>query len=360
MADRWQGVPYSRGGLAVSPHQTFFVTDTGGSGGGFGRGDPHDHLSDVVFWNERVGWACGYGGLFRTDDGGLTWRRIKPRGGWMRVGMAGQEEIWLLEGLHPGGPGRAWLWHSSDNGQTWHEVCDGQVPGYLDFFCQSGEIWILGGWVVPPGAAALCSHDNGRTWRKVDFGGLLIQAWRVSVPGDHILGRGCAVYVLGLGSAEGKPEVRIVRSTDGGRTWSALRLPHGLTQDDVWNFGQLFFATTRDGWLGLSHGRLLVTHDGGDTWALCKLPTDRGVAAIWFDELGRGFVAVDNSDVGHVGAAMYRTLDGGRTWDVVLTGYKNINRIYGLGPNLVWAVGREPTVVPNDIVAIMEPGAFDR
>jgi hypothetical protein len=79
---------------------------------------------------------------------------------------------------------------------------------------------------------------------------------------------------------------------------------------------------------------------------------------MWFDALGRGFVAVDNSDLYHVSDAMFRTLDGGRTWQPILSGYKQINRIFGLDANSVWAVGTEPTVVPNDLVAIMEPGAL--
>lgn len=355
---RWQGAAYARISVSPVPRPLFFVTDTGGTGGGFGRGDPHDHLFDVAFWNDRIGWACGYGGVFRTEDGGLTWQRVKPRGGWMRLGLAGPNDVWLLEGLHPGGPGRAWLWHSTDGGQSWREVLHGTVPGYLDFVCQSRRIWILGGWVVPPGAPVQCSVDGGRTWRAVDFHGQLVQAWRISIPGDYRCNGGCAIYVLGLGSVDGNLQMRLVRSFDEGRTWEALRLPGGLTQADAWNFGQLFFATTNDGWIGLSRGRLLVTHDGGKTWALRQLPTERGVAAIWFDELGRGFVAVDNTDIYHVTTAMYRTLNGGRTWEPVLAGYKQINRIYGFGPNLLWAVGTEPTLVPNDIVAIMEPGAL--
>ena len=356
--DRWQGTVYPWSNAALAKPQPFFITDTGGSGGGFGRGDPHDHLSDVVFWNRRLGWACGYGGVFRTEDGGLTWQRMKPRGGWIRVGITGPHDVWLLEGLHPGGPGRAWLWHSTDDGRTWQEVLHGQIPGYLDFFCEAGNIWVLGGWIGPPGAPVQCSQDNGRTWRPVDFGGLLVQAWRIAVPGDHRWQGGYAIYVLGMGIVSGQMQLRLVRSVDAGRTWTLVPLPDGLTQEDTWNFGQLFFATTRDGWLGLSHGRILSTHDGGRTWRLCNLPTDRGVAAMWFDALGRGFVAVDNSDLYHVRDAMFRTLDGGRTWQPILSGYKQINRIFGLDANSVWAVGTEPTVVPNDLVAIMEPGAL--
>ena len=278
--DRWQGQEYPRQEGPAHRPDVFLVTDTGGSGGGFGRGDPHEHLFDVDFWNGQRGWACGYGGLFKTADGGLTWERVKPRGGWMHVRMAGPEEIWLLEGNHPGGPGRTWLWHSSDNGRSWRETAHGKMPGYLDFYCRGGVIWVVGGWLGSPGAPVQQSSDNGRTWRDVDFQGLLIQAWRVAIPADHALDRDYAVYVLGLGmGADGKWQLRIVKSLDGGRKWANLPLPKDLSQSDAWNFGQLHFSTSQTGWLGLDKGRLLSTGDGGQTWHERKLPTRQGIAA---------------------------------------------------------------------------------
>ena len=78
----------------------WLVLDTGGSGGGFGQGDIRQKLQDVHFWDDRVGWTCGYGGVFRTADGGLTWTRMKPKGGWYHVEMAGPTQVWLLEGFH--------------------------------------------------------------------------------------------------------------------------------------------------------------------------------------------------------------------------------------------------------------------
>lgn len=360
---RWQGVSYPyQDGPAHQP-DVFLVTDTGGSGGGFGRGDPHHHLSDIAFWDGKYGWACGYGGVFKSDDGGLTWQRAKPQkgergGAWIRLGLTGPRDIWLLEGEHPGGPGRAWLWHSTDDGHNWQEVAPGKMPGYLDFYCQDDVIWVLGGWIVPPGTPVLNSSDGGRTWRAVDFQGLLTQAWRVALPADHQLGSGYAVYVLGLGIMGEKWQARLVKSIDGGRTWVHLPLPGDLRDQDFWNFGQIYFPTTQIGWLGLDHGRLLYTHDGGQTWQQRKLPTDRGVAAMWFDPLGRGFVAVNNTDIYHVAEAVYRTLDGGQTWQPVLSGYKQINRFFSLGNGQLWAVGVMPSLVPNDIVAILKPDGW--
>ena len=94
---QWQGVTYPRAAAEPSPSAHFFVTDTGGSGGGFGRGDPHHHLCSIDFWNRRLGWACGYGGVFKSEDGGLSWTRMKPVGGWVHVRLASPQDVWLLE-----------------------------------------------------------------------------------------------------------------------------------------------------------------------------------------------------------------------------------------------------------------------
>jgi hypothetical protein len=69
---QWQGASYPRAAADRVQPARFFVTDTGGSGGGFGRGDPHPHLAGIDFWNQRIGCACGYGGAFRSGDGGLS------------------------------------------------------------------------------------------------------------------------------------------------------------------------------------------------------------------------------------------------------------------------------------------------
>ncbi len=352
---RWQGAVYpQQEGVARQP-DVFLVTDTGGSGGGFGRGDPHYHLSDVAFWDGKIGWACGWAGVFKTTDGGLTWERVKPSGGWIRIGMTGPQSIWLLQGQHPGGPGKTWLLHSIDDGRTWEEVEHGNMPGYVDFYCKGDVLWVLGGWVSSPGLPVLNSADGGNTWRKVDFKRLLHQAWKIAIPADHTIDGGYAVYVLGLSIVDGKWQARVVKSVDSGYHWSNLPLPSDLRQEDFWNFGQIYFSTSKTGWLGLNNGRLLYTEDGGQTWQERKLQSNRGVAAIWIDQLGRGFVAVNNSDINHIVDAVYRTLDCGKTWQPVLRGYKQINRFFALGNGQFWAVGTMPTVVPNDVVAILKP-----
>jgi photosystem II stability/assembly factor-like uncharacterized protein len=126
-----------------------------------------------------------------------------------------------------------------------------------------------------------------------------------------------------------------------------------------WYRCQLFLATSHIGWIGMLQGVVLATEDGGTTWQRRDLPASQDVTALWFDQLGRGFAAVENGFVQEQGiprngAALYETGDGGRHWIRVLSGKKELNAIFGLGPGRVWAVGDVPGFAKNDLVAILK------
>jgi photosystem II stability/assembly factor-like uncharacterized protein len=341
----WQGhaYPAAAGTVAESAAvaDRFLVLDTGGSGGGFGQGDVRSHLQDVVFWNQQLGWSCGYGGVFKTVDGGLTWTRMKPRGGWYHIGMAGPDEVWLLEGQHPGGIGKVWLWKSTDGGTSWQEHLHGQLGGYADMYVRGPYRWVLCG-----GFPSYRSDDGGRSWQTERCGGLLHGKLKISIPADVVTPQGFAVYVLG----DFKRQRRLVASHDSGRTWSVVLLPDaaGLFRD------RMCWATSRRGWLATSDGKMLVTADGGQTWQSRDLPTDQIVNALWCDAAGRGFAAFQNAVLERFRYTLYETRDDGHTWTALLGGQKSVNAFFAFGPGQLWAVGNVPGYVPNDLVVILQ------
>jgi len=340
---RWQerAFPNDKGTEeAISPSR-FLVLDTGGSGGGFGKGDVRKQLHDVHFWNRKIGWTCGYRGVFRTEDGGLTWRRVKPPGGWYHVEMTGPREIWLLEGHHPGGWGKVWLWHSTDNGENWHEVLADKLAGYSDLYCRGRQCWVLCG-----GFPSYRSRDGGETWQRERFGGLLHGTLKIAIPADVATAKGFAIYVVG----QFERKVRLVKSGDGGDTWSVVNLPEGGLS---WGRA-IHFATSQKGWVGGNEGEVLYTEDGGASWQERDLPTDQRVMSLWLDQSGWGFAAVLNNDFLRFRQTLYETRDGGRAWTAVLGGAKHVSRLFALGRGSVWAVGDVPGFVPNDLVAILD------
>jgi photosystem II stability/assembly factor-like uncharacterized protein len=349
---QWQGSVYPNATPLPFQPSHILLTDTGGTGGGFGRGDPHFQLNDVDFWNTKQGWACGYGGVFKTEDGGLTWTRMKPIGQWTHVRIARPHDIWLTEDTQPG---RVHLWHSLDDGRTWVEALPDTLRGDLALYCKDGQCWILGGT-----QSSYYSTDDGKTWKPVNVHGLLDSLDDLTIPADVRTDHGFTVYLLG--TYHQTP--RLIKSLDGGNTWTALRFPTG-TPPLFWR-PALFFTTTWQGWVSFQHDKILYTDDGGQSWQERDLPiSDQDVLALWFDQEGHGFAAVLNSPafgslrdpyVGAYRTALFETWDGGKTWIPALRGQKQINSICSVGPDIVWMVGLTPTVIPNDLVAIWQRG----
>lgn len=345
---QWQGTTYPPSRGKEEPASRFLLTDTGNVGGGFGRGDPHFHLSDVDFVNLNEGWSCGYGGVFVTKDGGLTWERKKPPGDWIRIRVPRPGEVFLLEGHHPGGRGRVFLWHTTDGGMNWERVEElgDRLSGYSDMFFRDNEGWIICGW-----NPSFHTSDGGRSWQEVYFDNLIGQAFKIAIPADVRSDGGYVIYVWGAVDQGGRWVARLVKSEDGGKTWRALKLPEEMPAT-LWV--AMCFPTSRMGWIGLERGRLLFTKDGGESWEWLQLPTERRVVALWMDQFGHGFASIDNSDIYHITDSLFETHDYGRTWQVVLSGYKHFNAFASLGPGYLWAVGQIPSVVPVDIVAILQ------
>ncbi len=345
---QWQGYIYPKFSGPYEKPSRFLLTDTGGTGGGFGRGDPHFHLSDVDFINLREGWACGYGGVFLTMDGGLTWERKRPPGDWIRIRVSAPGEVYLLEGHHPGGKGKVFLWRTRDRGENWEmvEALKDKLSGYWDMFFRGKEGWIITGW-----NPSFHTSDGGKTWQEVNFDNLVGQAFKIAIPADVRIDDGYVAYVWGATYKEGKWIARLIKSEDGGKSWRVIPLPEE-SPAQLWV--AMCFPTSKMGWIGMEGGKLLYTKDGGKNWEWMKLPTERRVIALWFDQFGHGFASVDNSDIYHITDCLYETYDYGKTWQVVLSGYKHLSAFASLGPGYLWAVGYTPTVVPVDIVAVLQ------
>jgi photosystem II stability/assembly factor-like uncharacterized protein len=165
------------------------------------------------------------------------------------------------------------------------------------------------GW-VRSGLGVYWTPDGGRTWRPIT----------PPVPdlslihGIYFAGprRGWALYEPGR---EGDVRPSMYRTTDGGRTWRHTRLraytvgiPAAHVSFSLVDGHELFALVKVEGDTASNFGPLLVSHDSGRHWReLAKAPPEAG--QISFETPRRGWLAG-----GHPGPALYRTVDGGRTW----------------------------------------------
>lgn len=135
------------------------------------RADSFDfELSDICFTNALTGYACGYGAILKTGDGGQSWRQLDIKGDF-----------------------------------------------YKALFCTvDGQIWCVG-----YNGSMVHSSDDGENWEKERTGGNLIkQQWRLRDIAFKNGKEGMAVGDKGL----------IVRTVDGGTSWQQISSP---VQEDL-------------------------------------------------------------------------------------------------------------------------------
>lgn len=120
--------------------------------------DPTD--PDRVFWA-----ACGDGGgLHRSDDGGKTWKHVFRDESWSFNVAVSPSGIVYCPGSN--------LWRSRDHGTTWEKISD--FPGGLSIVGlalhpeDDGVIWISKvSWGTDTGGGVYKTSDGGATWEEI-------------------------------------------------------------------------------------------------------------------------------------------------------------------------------------------------
>jgi photosystem II stability/assembly factor-like uncharacterized protein len=207
-------------------------------------------------------------GVYRSKDGGKTWERVlfvNENAGAVDLVLDPTNprilyaSTWRVRrtpySLESGGPGSG-LWKSTDGGDTWTELTrNSGMP--------KGTIGIIGVAVSPTNpenvyanieaeeGGVFRSRDGGKTWKKTNEERELRQrAWyytRIYAdPKDEE-----SVYVL---------NVRFHRSKDGGKTFTAIRVPHG-DNHDLW-----IDPADPQRMIEANDGGVNVSTDGGRSW----------------------------------------------------------------------------------------------
>ncbi|NUQ10851.1 MAG: glycosyl hydrolase [Gemmatimonadaceae bacterium] len=238
--------------------------------------------------SQPLTYFAGYtgGGLWRTDDAGLTWRNVSD--GFFRTGSVGAIAV------APSDPNVIYV------GMGEHAV-RGQSSTYGD--------------------GVYRSSDQGRTWTHAGLAATRqISAVRVHPTNPDL------VYVAAQGERwKGTPDRGIYRSTDGGKSWAQVLKGENLTSGasdlsmDASNPRILYAAFwdhQRVPWHVRSGGPgsgLWKSTDGGDTWTRLR----EGLPAL----MGKIGVAVSPANPERVYAiieaeagGLYRSDDAGKTW----------------------------------------------
>jgi hypothetical protein len=260
---------------------------------------------------ETVYMGTERNGIVKSDDGGVTWRRLR-RG--MRHGAAGYPEVWDIA-VSPSDP-RVVIAATADS------------PGPV-----SGD--------HPSSAAGVYrSGDGGASWTRSDCG--LTNSYALCVrfdPGDP------AGVVLGVGAGKatftellGRPfDGALMQSTDAGMSWSPAAAPAGEVNDVFWvlrpfgsgtagfvTFGLCLQDTSKN--LGF-----LRSEDGGRTWnAFAPQIRTRLISAFDVSGDGRILYAVERDAF-----SVRKSTDGGLSWNTLAVPANGPVRASPSDPNTV-------------------------
>jgi len=214
-------------------------------------------------------------GIFRTRDGGRTWEKVLYRDektGGIEVNFDPNSPSVLYASLweafrvshmmSSGGPGSG-LFKSTDGGDHWTEIS--RNPGL-----PKGVLGKIGVAVSPADSTRVYAQieaDDGGTFVSDDAGA----TWTRASDSRDVLQR--AFYYTRLyPDPKAKdtvyaPNVEFMKSTDGGRTWTTIRPPHG-DNHDMW-----IDPTNPQRFIASNDGGATVTLDAGRTWTREDMPT---------------------------------------------------------------------------------------
>lgn len=229
--------------------------------------DPHD--PNVVFVAAE-GHAFGPNterGVFRTTDGGKTWQKVLYKDentGAVDLTFDGNNPHVLFAALYQvvrkpwdiisGGPGSG-IYKSSDGGATWKQIEGHGLPSGI-----LGRIGISISAADPDRVYALIEAEKGGVYLSNDAG----ESWQL-VTGDHRFLQRAFYYTHIFSDPSNADTIYILnvgayKSTDAGKTWITLRPPHGD------NHALWIDPKDSDRMITGDDGGAAISNDGGNTW----------------------------------------------------------------------------------------------
>jgi photosystem II stability/assembly factor-like uncharacterized protein len=208
-------------------------------------------------------------GVFRTKDGGKTWQKVLFKGdhvGALDLVMDPANPAVLYASLNQlqrlpwdqasGGPDSG-LYKTTDGGDTWTDITHrpGMPKGIVGKIglavspVRPSRVWAL---VEAEEGGLYRSDDSGQNWQAVNHNRNL---WRSAPSYMHVIADQADVETVWL------PAYDFLKSTDGGKTFTSLPMPHG-DHHALW-----IDPKNPRRMIEGSDGGATITLNGGATWS---------------------------------------------------------------------------------------------
>lgn len=313
-----------------------FIYRTADGGATWQRQEMPIAIGRVQFFDSLHGVASG-AGVLRTEDGGETWTRVKGATG--APFFINADEGWAVS--------RDTARHTVDGGVTYKSQT---VP---DNTWANDEVFVDArhGWAVGANSNIIATDDGGASWvtQHGGVGSAIANRYPLNAVDFADAERGLAVGNCGtiMSTANGgdswqqrlrgsctltfditatdarhlwasQSDGEVLRTVDGGRHWE--RVITSVANLSGSYLGAVDFVDNRNGWVVSSAGTIgdqfvFHTADGGRTWSQ-QGPTNDPANLFGIDSVdGNTVVAVGY--VCCVGPQITRSVDGGKTWEVL-------------------------------------------
>jgi photosystem II stability/assembly factor-like uncharacterized protein len=318
---------------------------TGGAGLSWKRVDlPHSHQSlrglDAV--DDTTAWVSGDdGGVWRTTDGGQTWKDVRPDSGRVRhFRDVEADSATTAQVLSIGTKGASRIFKTTDGGKTWKETfkstektafydCLAMFPDGLHGVAMSDP--------VDGKFRVIATSDGGDSWDIVNPKGMP----RAKDGEFGFAASGTCIVTAGIKDAwiaSGGTASRVFHSRDYGQTWTVAPTSIPPNADG----GGVFSLAFRNAKVGLAVGGNFLEEDNGRRMsARTGDGGTRWVRGGNLDGYRSGVSWVPHSPsaiaVGPTGTEI--STDGGRTWTTIgSTGFHAVQCVGNLSVSC-WASG---------------------
>jgi photosystem II stability/assembly factor-like uncharacterized protein len=217
---------------------------TGSKGGGL----PHSPLAAqglsidelaVDPLNDQTVYALQVGTLFKTENGGASWRQFNFPGTSLDAFAFVPPRMLYVTGVSTVDV----AFSSPDGGTQWRRVRDPFQGPVNSFAVAPSDHRVLYAAIFSNGSGVFKSSDGGRSWRSAGLTGTLIDALAVDPQNPQ------RVYAVRRG---GPFQSQVFKTTDGGRSWQASGTTslagegvHTITVDS--QHPRILYAAARDG-----------------------------------------------------------------------------------------------------------------
>ena len=278
------------------------------------------------------------GGVWKTTDGGNNWKNISDKyfgGSIGAVAVAPNDETVLYAGEGEStlrgnvSDGIGGMWRSADGGRTWKNIGLKDTRHIVKIVVHPQDpntVWVAAmGHMFGPNddRGVFKTTDGGKTWKKVLFVNSLTGCSDLTLePGNpsvlyaglwHVLRTPYSMESGGEGSG-------LWKSTDGGETWVNLSAKQGLPKG-VWGIVTVTVAASNTDKIYTvienAKGGLFMSTDGGETWALQSDDNNIRQRAWYYS---RVFTDPKNENIVYCpNVSLMRSKDGGKTFQSVNT-----------------------------------------